>query len=79
MHTARCILSFAGISCFILASIALGRRFNAASKKENNTHGIYIYLFYIHFLIKSSLKATPSPLTHMINRIRLFQAIISYY
>ena len=79
MHTARCILSFAGISCFISASVALGRHFNAAFKKENNTHGIYMHFFKIHFLIKSSLKTTPSPLTHMIYRIKFFQATISYY
>ena len=78
MHTARCVLSCAEISCFISASVALGRRFNAASKKENNTEGIYIYLFYIHFLIKSFPQTTFTPLTHiiLINRIRLFQAIV---
>ena len=81
MHTARCVLSCADISCFISASVALGQRFNAAPKKENNTEGIYIHMFYIHFLIKSFLKTTPSSLTHkiLINRIRLFQATISYY
>ena len=81
MHIARCVLSCADISCFISASIALCRSFNAASKKENNTERIYIHTFYIHFLIKSFLKTTPSPLTHimLINRIRLIQATISYY
>ena len=55
------------ISNFISASVALGRRFNAASEKENNTERIYIHMFYIqmyiNFLIKSFLKTTPSPLT----------------
>ena len=45
MHTARCVLRCADISCFILASITIGRRFTAASKKENNTDGIYIHMF----------------------------------
>ena len=81
MHIARCILSCDGISCFISASIAFCRSFNPASKKENNTEGIYIHMFYIHFLIRSFLKTTPTPLTHiiLINRIRLIQAAISYY
>ena len=52
------------ISNFISASVALGRRFNAASEKENNTERIYIHMFYIqmsiHFLIKSFLKTSPS-------------------
>ena len=81
MHTATCDLSCADISCFISTSIAPSRRFNAASKKEINIEGIYIHMFYIHFLIKSFLKKTPSPLTRiiLINRIRLFQATISNY
>ena len=80
MHTSRWVLSCADITCFILASIALDRRFNAAFTKENNTEWIYIHMFYIHFLIKSFLKTTPPslPLTHMIliNRIRLINLIL---
>ena len=81
MHTARCVFSCPDISCFISASITLGRRFNAASKKESNTQEIYFHMFYIHFLIKTFLKTTPSPLTYiiLISRIRLFSATISYY
>ena len=81
MHIAKCVLSCADISCFISASIALCRSFNSTSKKENNTEGIFIHTFYIHFLMKSFLKTTPSPLTYIIltNRTRLIQATISYY
>ena len=81
MHIAQSVLSCADISCFISASIALCRSFNSASKKENNTEGIYIHTFYIHFLTKRFLKTTPSPLTYIIltNRTRLIQATISYY
>ena len=43
---------------FISASVAVDRRFNAASKKENNIEGMPI-----HFLIKYFLKK-PSPLAH---------------
>ena len=63
---ARCVLSCVDISCFISALITLAWRFNAASKKENNTEGIYIHMFYIqmsiHAPIKSFIKTTPSPL-----------------
>ena len=52
---ARCVLSCADITYFISASVAVDRRFNAASKKENNTEGMSI-----HFLIKCFLKKTPS-------------------
>ena len=47
-RTARRVLSCADITYFISVSVALGRRFNAASKKENNTEGMSI-----HFLIRS--------------------------
>ena len=47
---------------FISASVAVGRSFNAASKKENNTEGMSI-----HFLIKCFLKKDPSPLIHNTN------------
>ena len=45
---ARRVLSCANNACFISVSVALGQRFNAASKKENNTEGMSI-----HFLIRS--------------------------
>ena len=61
MHTARCVLYCADISCFISASIALGWRFNASSKKENNTEEIFIHMFYIQFQIKFP-KNDPLPL-----------------
>ena len=35
--TARCVLSCADISYFISGSVAVDRRLNAASEKENNT------------------------------------------
>ena len=57
--TARFVLSYADITYFISASVAVDRRFNAASKKENKTEGMSI-----HFLIKYFLKRTPSPLAH---------------
>ena len=50
-YTPRCALSCADITYFISASVAVDRRFNAASKKENNTEGMSI-----HFLIKCYLK-----------------------
>ena len=40
--TARCILSLTDIAYFISASAAVDRRFNAASKKENNTERMSI-------------------------------------
>ena len=40
-------------------SVAVDRRSNAASKKENNTEGMSI-----HFLIRCFLKNDPSPLAH---------------
>ena len=55
----RCVLSCADITYFISVSVTAGRRFNAASKKENNTEGMSI-----HFLIKCFLKNDPSPLAH---------------
>ena len=38
--TARCVLSCTDVTYFISASVAVDRRFNAASKKENNTERI---------------------------------------
>ena len=55
--TARCVLSCADISYFISGSVAVDRRLNAASKKENNTEGMSI-----HFLIRCFLKNDPLPL-----------------
>ena len=40
------------ISNFISTSVALGRRFNAASEKENKPERIYIHMFYIQMSIK---------------------------
>ena len=57
--TAKCVLSCADISYFISGSVAVDRRSNAASKKENNTEGMSI-----HFLIRCFLKNDPSPLAH---------------
>ena len=53
MHC-RCVLSCANITYFTSASVAVDRRFNAASKKENNTEGMSM-----HFLIKYFLKSDP--------------------
>ena len=57
----RCVLSCADITSVTasVASVAVDRRFNAASKKENNTEGMFT-----HFLIKCFLKNDLSPLTH---------------
>ena len=52
--TARCVLSCDGITYFISASVTVGRRFNAASKKENNAEEMFI-----HFLIKNFLENDP--------------------
>ena len=41
--TAKCVLSFADITYFVSASFALDRRFNATSKKENNTEGMFTH------------------------------------
>ena len=57
--TARCVLSCDDITYFISGSVAVDRRFNAASKKENNSEGMSI-----HFLIKCFLKTTPNNLAH---------------
>ena len=57
--TARCVLSRDGISYFISGSVAIDRRLNAGSKKENNTEGMSI-----HFLIRWFLKNDPSLLAH---------------
>ena len=54
-QTARRDSSCVDITYFISVSVAFGRRFNAASKKENETDGMSI-----HFLIRSFLKTTPS-------------------
>ena len=57
--TVWCILSCADISYFISGSVAVDRRLNAASKKENNTEECpYIFPSDV------SLKTTPSPLAH---------------
>ena len=81
MHIARCVLSCADI-CFISASIALGRRFNAASKKENNTEETNIHMFYIHLHSfsnrKRPLKNDPFTLD-LYNIDKLSQALVSYY
>ena len=57
--TARFVLSCANITYFISAPVAVAQRFNAASKKENKTEGMFT-----HFLIKYFLKKTPSPLAY---------------
>ena len=49
--TARCVLSCTDVTYFISASVAVDRRFNPASKKENNTERIST-----HCLIKCFLK-----------------------
>ena len=51
---------YADITYFNSAVARLGRRFNAASKKENNTEEMSI-----HFLIRIFLKTTTSPLILM--------------
>ena len=58
-YIARCVLSCADITYFISALVAVDRRFNAASKKENNTE-----VMSIHFLITCFRKSTPSHLAH---------------
>ena len=50
---ARCVLSCANITYFFSVSVAVGRRFNATSKKKI-TEG-----FSIHFVIKRFLKSNP--------------------
>ena len=55
--TARCVLCCANISYFILGSVTIDQRLNAASKKENNTEAMSI-----HFLIRCFLKNDPLPL-----------------
>ena len=57
--TARYVLICADITYFISASVAVKRRFHAASKIENNTEGMSIYFF-----IKCFLKTSSSPLAH---------------
>ena len=57
--TAKCVLSCADISYSISGLVAVDRRSNAASKKENNTMGIPI-----HFPIRCFLKNNPSTLAH---------------
>ena len=49
-HTDRYVLSCADITYFISVLVALGLRFIAASKKENNTEGISIHFFIKCFL-----------------------------
>ena len=63
-------LKLADITYFISVSVALRRRFDAASKKENNNEGVSI-----HFLMRSFLNTTPSQLTHKIlmKRIKLLR------
>ena len=55
--TARCVFSCADIIYSV--SVAVDRRFNEASKKENNTEGMPM-----HFLIKYFLKKAPPPLAY---------------
>ena len=57
--TGRCVLSCADISYFISGTVAVDRRSNAGSKKDNNTEALSI-----HFLIRSFLKTNPSTLDH---------------
>ena len=57
--TTRCILSCADISYFISGSVAVDRRLNAASKKENNTEECpYIFSSDV------SWKTIPCPFAH---------------
>ena len=57
--TARCVLSCADISYFISGSVAVDRRLNAASKKENNTEECpYIFSSDV------SWKTIPCPFAH---------------
>ena len=57
--TALFVTSYADITYFISGSVAVDRRYNAASIKEIKTEGMFL-----HFLIKYFLKKTPSPLAH---------------
>ena len=60
------VLSFVDITFFISALVALGQRFNAASKKEKNTEGMTIYFF-----TKSFLKSISSLIDPLVKRMKL--------
>ena len=55
--TVRCVLSCVDITYIFSGSVAVDRRLNAASKKENNTEGMSL-----QFLIRCFLKNEPLPL-----------------
>ena len=60
--TTRCVLSCTEITYFISASVAVDQRFNAVSKKENNTETMPINFLIKCFQKRSSKGLRPATL-----------------